>query len=671
MTPAVTHSTDGDGVGWINFNDPASSINVFNIATCDALDAAITALTSPAVRAVVVISGKERVFLAGADLKWLAGLPDGELAEEFARTGQHLFQRLATMLVPAVCAIDGACAGGGFELALACDWRLATDSLATQIGLPEVGIGTIPGWGGCVRLPRLIGAKAALDHILKAQLVPADEALRAGLVDEVVPAAGLRARAKAVALELAEAGRPARPQHPAPPAAYYGELREAVRKRTRGHLPAPLAAINVVEQGFKFDVDFALGVEAVAFGQITAGAVCKNLVNGFFLREAAKKRTLAGWFPAIAARPPPVRRVGIAGAGLMGSGIAHWLAARRFEVVLHDVLPEFTERALETVRGLFDESTRRGRMSSDDARAAIARVSTTTAWGGFDTCDVVIEAIVENARAKQKLFAEVAEIVRPDTLLASNTSALPIEDIAGHVPHPERTLGIHFFNPVGRMALVELILSRNTSAGSAERALAFVKAFGKAPVICRSSPGFLVTRVLFFYLNEAVKLWEQGMPTVALDSAMRDFGWPMGPLRLIDEVGVDVTEFIFGELARRFPERFASSVTCAAMLAARLRGRKSGASSGFYTYAGGREALNDEATRSLALPVGALPHNPKATVARLMGVMIAEAKRCLDEGVVLTEDDIDFAMVAGAGFPAFRGGLMRYANRIGGSAPFL
>jgi 3-hydroxyacyl-CoA dehydrogenase/enoyl-CoA hydratase/3-hydroxybutyryl-CoA epimerase len=672
MTAAVTHSVDPDGVGWIVFDDPSSAVNVFNIAAFDALDAAITALTSPAVKAVVVVSSKERIFIAGADLKWLMGLPDGELAEEFSRSGQHIFQRLDTMLVPVVCAIDGACAGGGFELALACHWRIASSSLATQIGLPETGIGTIPGWGGCVRLPMLIGVEGALDHILRAQLVPADEALRSGLVDEVVPPAGLWARAKEAALGLAASGLPTRPSHKAPTAAYFAELRESVRKKTRGQLPAPLAAINVVEQGSKFDIGFALAVEAVAFGQVTAGAVCKNLVNGFFLREAARKRTLEGWFPAAASKPAPVRRVGIVGAGVMGSGIAQWLAARGFEVVLRDVLPEFVERALEVIHGLFEDGVKRGRQSAGDARDGFARISSTTAWDGFDKCDVVIEAIVENVKSKQRLFSEIAGIVRPDTLLASNSSALPIEEIAGHVRHPERTIGIHFFNPVGRMALVELVLGRHTSAAAAERALAFVKAVGKSPVICRSSPGFLVTRVLFFYLNEAVRLWEEGMPTASLDSAMRDFGWPMGPLRLIDEVGVDVTDFIFGELERYYPKRFVPSRTCAAMLPARLRGRKNGASSGFYSYAGGAETLNDEATRSLARPVGAPASNPRETVARLMGVMIAEAKRCLDERVVLTQDDVDFALVAGAGFPAFRGGLMRYAHRAGGSsAPFL
>ncbi|HEY1765483.1 MAG TPA: 3-hydroxyacyl-CoA dehydrogenase NAD-binding domain-containing protein [Opitutaceae bacterium] len=671
MKPPVTHEVDADGVGWIIFDDPNSSANVFNLDTFDALDSAISALTSPSVKAVVVVSGKERIFIAGADLKWVVGLADAELAEEFSRNGQHLFQRLGTMLVPVVSAIHGACAGGGYELALACRWRIASDALATHIGLPEVGIGTIPGWGGCVRLPRLIGVQAALDHILAAQLLSSDEALKAGLVDEIVAASEIRIRAKAKALKLASGRPPSRYVHGFPTPEYYTEMREAVRRKTAGNLPAPLAAIDVIENGFRFDLDFALRAEAVAFGKVTAGKVCKNLVNGFFLREAAKKRTLEGWFPVPPERPDPIRIVGVVGAGVMGSGVAHWLAASGYEVILRDVTPDLVEAAGKLIKVLFDDGVKRGRMSAEDAAVAYSRITMTTGWDGFFRCDLVIEAIIENVSAKQSLFAEMSALVRPDTILASNTSSLPIEEIARDASRPERTIGIHFFNPVRRMALVELVIGRHTDAQTAERSLGFVKSLGKLPVICRSSPGFLVTRVLFFYLNEAVKLWEKGVSTAVVDAAMREFGWPMGPLRLIDEVGVDVTEFIFGELARHFPGRFARSRACSAMLAAGLRGRKNGTGSGFYTYSGGRESLNDEVTRSLAKPVGMMACNPRETAAALMMVMVEEARRCLEERVVLTQSDIDFALVAGTGFPAFRGGLMRYAARTGGESPFV
>jgi 3-hydroxyacyl-CoA dehydrogenase / enoyl-CoA hydratase / 3-hydroxybutyryl-CoA epimerase len=666
MNSPVTHSVDGDGIGWIVFDDPESKANVFNEATQDALASAIAALASPAVKAIVVMSGKERIFIAGADLYWLARLRGADEATAFSRVGQSLFQLLAASPVPVVCAIQGACAGGGFELALACHWRLASDSPATRIGLPEVGIGTIPGWGGSVRLPRLIGVERALDHIIAAQLVPAEKALNTGLIDEVAPTADLRQRAKAAALRFAANGLPARRAPPAPASSFFSERRGEISQRVRRHLPAVFAAIDAVEKGLGLPIAGALEAEARTFGPVTAGETCKNLVYAFFLREMAKKRSIEPWFPGIVSKPAPIRKVGVVGAGVMGSGIAHWLAARGLDVVMRDVDPKLVERGLGVVQGLFQDAVKRGRMSEAQAGAAQVRISTTTEWEGIADCDLVIEAIIEDISAKQRLFTELAGIVGPETLLASNTSALPIEEVAGHVPNPGRTLGIHFFNPVSRMPLVELVVSRKTSAGTADRALAFVKALGKEPVICRSSPGFLVTRVLFFYLNEAVKLWEQGVPTAAIDDALRDFGWPMGPMRLIDEVGVDVTDFIFGEMAHYYPQRFARSSACSALLACGLKGRKNGSAAGFYSYSS-PESPNDKATRALAAPVVPVDIAPAKITDRLMGLMVAEARLCLDEGVARTEKDIDFALLAGAGFPSFRGGLMRFANRIAGS----
>jgi 3-hydroxyacyl-CoA dehydrogenase/enoyl-CoA hydratase/3-hydroxybutyryl-CoA epimerase len=332
-------------------------------------------------------------------------------------------------------------------------------------------------------------------------------------------------------------------------------------------------------------------------------------------------------------------------------------------VWLHDSRPEALAGARTVIEGLFAGAVKRGKLTEDAARRARGDLSLTGDLADFATCDLVIEAIVENVAAKQKLFSELAAVVRPEVLLASNSSALPIEEIAGHVPQPERTLGLHFFNPVSRMALVELVVGRDTSAATTGAARAFVQGLGKSPVICRSSPGFLVTRVLFFYLNEACRLWEQGVPTAALDAAMRAWGWPMGPMRLIDEVGVDVTDFIFGELAHYFPGRLEGASVCRRMLAADLRGRKNGTGTGFYTYAGHQEVLNPEMVKFA--PVKMMPMDAATITDRLMGVMINEARRCLDEGVIRTPEDVDFALLRGAGFPAARGGLMHYAKSIG------
>lgn len=660
----VTSSVDADGIGWIVFDDPASRANVFNPPTQAALRAAIETLAAQPVKAVVVLSGKEKIFIAGADLKWLGKIATPAEGQDASRAGHALFGLLEQFKVPVVCAIHGACAGGGYELALACHWRLASDAKETVIGLPEVGIGLIPGWGGCARLPRLIGAKAAVEHILKAQLLPAAEAHRAGLIDEVVPAAELKARAKAAALRLAASGRPARAAGQPADAAFFAEQRKTALARLRGQ-PAPLAVLDTVEQGAGVPLAAALELEATRFGEIAAGDVAHNLVHVFFLKDAVKKLTVDAWFPkpAAAAAPAPFRKIGVIGAGVMGSGIAQWCAARGYSVVMRDVQPEFVARGLAVIQGLFDEAAKRGKMSAAAAAQGVARVQGTTELAAFADCDLVVEAIVENVAAKQALFAELSRVVRADCVLASNTSALPIEELAATATHPGRTIGIHFFNPVSRMPLIEMVLSPHTTRDTADRVLAFAKHLGKTPVICRSSPGFLVTRVLFFYLNAACALWEQGVPTDVIDRAMRDWGWPMGPMRLIDEVGVDVTDFIYGEMKHYFPARFAGTRVCGQMLAAGLKGRKNGASTGFYTYEGGKEALNP-ALAAFA-PAAAKTMNAAAIQDHLNGVMIAETQRVLDEGVLKTADDADFALLMGTGFPAFRGGLMRYARTHG------
>ncbi|MDB6092563.1 MAG: fadB [Verrucomicrobia bacterium] len=668
MSSTVNHSVDADGIGWIVFDDPAARANVFTAAVHADLRAALAALAVQPVKAVVIISAKERIFIAGADLKWLTRLPDAAAVTAASRDGQSSFDAIANFKAPVVAAIHGACAGGGFELALACHWRIASDAKETAIGLPETSIGTIPGWGGTVRLPRLVGSKAALEHILKSALVSAKEAKAAGLVDEVVGAGELKARAKTAAMRLAAEGKPARATPPAADAASFAAARAGVMKKTRGHEPAPLLVIDLIERTSAKSVEAALAEEAVAFGEATASAVCRNLIHVFFLKDAVKKLTVDAWFPKPAAptTAAPFRKVGVVGAGVMGSGIAQWCAARGYEVVLRDVKPEFVERGLAVVRGVFDEAVARKKMTPETAATGLARVKTTTAWDGFDDCDLVIEAIVENVAAKQDLFAELSRVVRPDCVLASNTSALPIEELAARVSGPGRTIGIHFFNPVSRMPLIEMVLSPHTTRETAERTLAFTKALGKSPAICRSSPGFLVTRVLFFYLNEACALWEQGVATDEVDRALRDWGWPMGPMRLIDEVGVDVTDFIFGEMAHYFPTRFKSSTVCRKMLDAGLKGRKNGAGSGFYTYADGKEALNP-AVESFRLAKSSAIDAPALTD-RLNRVMIDETKRVLDEGVLKSADEADFALLMGTGFPAFRGGLMRYARSIGAAS---
>ena len=660
----VTCSVDAEDIGWITFDDPASRANIFNPPTQAALSVAVSALAAQPLKAVVVRSAKEKIFIAGADLKWLAALPDAAAATNLAREGNELFARLDNLKVPVVCAIHGACAGGGYELALACHWRIATDAKETVIGLPEVGLGVIPGWGGCVRLSRLIGAEAAVHHMLKAALVPAAAAHQGGLVDELVPLAELKPRAKAAALRLAAEGLPRRTVPPAAAADFFASQRKHALTKLRGQ-PAPLALLDAVEKGAGLPLGPAFDLEAALFGGIAAGEVAKNLIYVFNLKERGKKNALDAWYPneKAGAAAAPFRIIGILGAGVMGTGIAHLCASRGFGIIMCDTDRSAVDRGIAVIRELFKQQEERGQLTHAQAHKMMGGIGVTTSLEDFEMCDLVIEAIVENVEAKQKLYAQLSKIMAPDCLFASNTSALPLEELAATSLNPGRFVGLHFFNPVGRMPLVELVLGPETTRATADCALAFTKALGKTAVVCRSSPGFLVTRVLFFYLNEACRLWEQGVATEVIDRALRDWGWPMGPMRLIDEVGVDVTDFIFQEMSHYFPDRFTRTTICARMLAAGLKGRKNGAGSGFYDYTDGKETLNP----ALApfTPAAAAPPEPAALADQLNGVMIDETKRVLAEGVLKTPEEADLALLLGAGFPLVRGGLMRYAQSRG------
>ncbi|HVU16818.1 MAG TPA: 3-hydroxyacyl-CoA dehydrogenase NAD-binding domain-containing protein [Candidatus Didemnitutus sp.] len=655
MSTAVNQSVDGDGIGWIVLGGADQRVNVINPEWQAALRAALEDLATKSIRAVVIIGAHDDIFVAGADLRWLSTLADATAGAEAARQGRQLFGSLTRYTVPVVCAIHGACAGGGYEMAVACAWRIASDAKQTKIGLPEVGLGLLPGWGGTVRLTRLIGANAAATQILRAQLIPSAKALAAGLIDEVVPAAQLREQARAAALRLAAGGLPARTPPP------HGEA-----VTTKSTTRVTQGVLEVIAQTVSGDLDAAFELEARYFGELVASPTARNTIHAFFLRERLKKTSVDPWLPPVAGEAPvpaPLRRIGIVGAGVMGSGIAHWCAARGLGVLMNDVDTIALKQGVQMVRELFHDDERRGLTTGAAAHKAIGGIGITTDLRDFEDCEIVIEAVAENVAVKRKVFADLSKYLGPDCIFASNSSAIPIEEMTAGIAHPGRAIGLHFFNPVSRMPLVEIILGPQTDRETARRVLAFVQSFGKLPVVCKSSPGLFVTRVLFSYLNEACRLWEQGVATEALDAAMRDWGWPMGPLRLIDEVGVDITDFIFAELGQYFPGRFIATTLCRRMLSAGLRGRKNGTSAGFYVYGDGEPRVNPAVA---ALAASAPMSMDAATIqAELTRVLIDETQRTLNEGIVKTPDEADAALLVGAGFPAARGGLMRFARSSG------
>ena len=676
MSLPVSYSVDNEGIGWIDFNDPTSRANVMNPATLAALQKVLEALAREAVKVVVVLSAKENIFIAGADLRWLGQLPDSTAAAEVSREGQALFARLADFKVPVLCAIDGACAGGGYELALACHWRIASDAQVTVIGLPEVSHGLIPAWGGCVRLPRLIGAPAATKHILRGALLPAAEALRLGLVDEVVPAASLKARAKVVALRLAAAGKPERmksvatsnPMSSVSPISdqdVFSDYRQKAAANGPGR-QAQLAALDVIEHGLDLPFSEALKIGSARFGEVATSEIARNLIRVFFLKNGAKKTDLDRWFPAEppgTPPPPPIRNVGIIGAGVMGTGIAQCCAMYGVGVLMHDVDRSRLKHGVEIIRELFREAENHGKISHAAAHKAMGGIGLSSSLEDFEFCDLVIETVTEDLAAKQQLFTDLVKFVPPEVVLSSNTSALSMEKITAGVSDPGRVIGLHFFNPVGRMPLVEVALTPQTTRATATRALGLVRALGKTPVICRATPGLFVTRVLACYLNEACHWWEQGVPVAVIDQAMTAWGWPMGPLRLIDEVGMEVVNSVFAEMQQNYPSRFTATEICGQLVKAGMGGRKNGASSGFYTYGSEQDEVNP--LLGQFAPTRTVVMDQQAIQYRLHARMIAEAQCALAEGIVKTEDEADLALLLGIGFPSFRGGLMHYARANG------
>ncbi|CAN5443583.1 fatty acid oxidation complex subunit alpha FadJ [soil metagenome] len=654
--PAIRRRLRPDGVCILTFDRPNSSANLFDEATLHELADHLEALRDNSrVRALVITSAKPSIFIAGADIDSIIANPDPSEVGRLIRLGQNVFSQLAGLAVPTAAAIHGACVGGGFELALACDLRIASPDKATKIGLPETQLGILPAWGGSTRLPRLIGLPGALDLILGGKVMPARAALKRGLIDEVVPAENLVRRA---AERLLHRDLPTRPSHgltnnPAS-AALIGKV--AARKsaaKTRNHYPAITRAVEVVSHAAYGPIEHGLARERDAVLDLATTPEARNLIRLFFLTERAKK--LRRHDPAT----PPPTAAAVVGAGVMGAGIAQWCATRGLDVLLTDVAATPLAHGMATVDKLNAEATRRHLLTHTEALRARDRITPSFDRVPMLHTDMVIEAAVEKLDVKRQIFADLDARSGHGTILATNTSALPVGEIARATAHPDRVVGIHFFNPVHRMKLVEVVVADTTSDETVLRAIRFVQHIGKLPVVVRDRPGFVVNRILMPYLVGAGFLFESGVPAADIDQAMLAFGMPMGPLRLLDEVGNDVALHVADTLADAFGDRFPIPEILRELVATDRLGRKTG--HGFYEYRGGKEILPEH---NLSPHV---PH-PRTSLAQISAILVAlmvnEAARCLEEKVAATPDDIDFAMVMGTGFAPFRGGPLRHADAV-------
>jgi 3-hydroxyacyl-CoA dehydrogenase/enoyl-CoA hydratase/3-hydroxybutyryl-CoA epimerase len=642
--PLIRREIGNNAFCLLTFDRPDSGANIFDVAALHDLSCHLDFIEKEkALKGVIVISAKKSIFIAGADLQTLLRQAQAGEMRAFIAEGQNIFNRLAALKVPTVAAIHGACAGGGYEITLACDHRVASDAPATRIGLPETTLGLVPAWGGATRLPRLIGPEKAAEVILNGKLYSAQEALKLGLVDEVVA----QDRLLAAAREKLKRGK-------RQPASFAAPSKTIEARPSQN--PAPGRAAEIINQSLTSSVDESLARELDAIVELGETESTRNLIRNFFLADRYRKGT----------SKTPVEKfthAAVIGAGVMGSGIAQWLSSRGISVILRDVSIEVLDRGLARIEKTYGEAVKRGLMSEEKAREGRSRIVASANPGPLRETQIVIEAALEKLEIKRAIFRDLDSKIDATDILATNTSALSIGTLAAETKHPGRVVGLHFFNPVSRMKLIEVVIGQDTSDETKERALAFARQIGKLPVVVRDSPGFLVNRVLFPYLLDAAELFEKGVVDAqAIDAALVEWGMPMGPLRLIDEVGVDITVDIAATLEKSLGARARPPAILKKMQEAKMLGRKTGR--GFYEYEGKQQSPNEaiEQWRDSSNP----PQMSAEDLAlRLVYLMVNEAARCLEEKVVASPEDADYGMILGAGFAPLRGGPLRFANHFG------
>jgi 3-hydroxyacyl-CoA dehydrogenase/enoyl-CoA hydratase/3-hydroxybutyryl-CoA epimerase len=675
----------GEGVRRLLIDLPNKSVNVLNGQVMVDLDAALDRVgEDQTVKLLIVNSGKPASFVAGADLHEFTRIANAEEAMALSARGQQLLDKLASLPMPSLAVIHGPCLGGGLELALACDYRVALDHPSTQLVFPEVELGLLPGWGGTQRAPRVVGLEHALEMILGAKRVGAQEALRWGLVDAIAPTKEkLLDVINDLALRVMIRGKAERgwlpgktwrqrllESNPLGRAVLFRAAEKQLAKRVPDDMPAPREALEAVRAGIQQGIAEGLQREREGAGRLAATTACRNLVNLYFLREQARK--VPGEDGA------SIRRVGIVGAGVMGAGIAQIAAIKGCEIIVQEVNMTALGAGLMRIKELFDKAVKRRLLTPREAASRLEGVRGTTNYEGFDKVQLVIEAAIEEPVAKKAIFRELEKHAPPDALLATNTSSLSVVSLQEGMAHPERIAGLHFFNPVHKMPLVEVVSAPATNEQTVKRLASFAVALGKTPVTVRDSPGFVVNRILMPYLGEAMLLAAQGMSADAIDRTMRRFGMPMGPLELLDQIGLDVAAHVGRSMQAYAGDRFAPlSFNPTNVFEQMVRngwlGQKNG--KGFFVYRGKKKsdhsaalallpaAIRGDAFQPLSgLPVSSAMHEARE---RLVLAMVNEAAACLGEGMVAAAADIDLAMILGTGWAPHRGGPLRYADDRG------
>lgn len=663
-----------EGVEIIVLDAPGEKVNTLTEQMIQEFSEVLDQVESdPGSRGVLLMSGKDNNFVAGADL---AMFQSRETADEFtklSRLGQQILNRIENMKKPVVCAIHGSCMGGGTELALACDYRIVTDDVATKIALPEVRLGLLPGMGGTQRLPALIGIQKALSYMLTGKNMYSYQAGKSGFADEVVhkyilEKAGIKAvqrlskqpeqrsSKKSVYEKLLEGNALGRKL-------IFDQARKKAAKESKGNYPAPLKIIECVKAGYKYGFEKGLQKESELFGRLAVTKESRALVQLFFDVNCARENPLAD-------HVRPVSRIAVLGAGLMGSGISEVSAENGYEVWLKDQTIDQALNGTSRVEKSFGKKVEKKIISEFEKDVKSAKIHPVADYHGFDKMDVVIEAVFEDLDLKKSVLKEVENAAGKETIFASNTSSLPISKIAEGAQHPETIIGMHYFSPVQKMPLLELIKTPATADWVTATAYQIGMKQGKTVIIVNDGPGFYTTRIVSPYLNEALLLLEEGASVQQIDQAMKNFGFPVGPAALFDEVGIDVGAKVAETLRSVFDKRGAETSSKSKELADNgYKGRKN--QKGFYRYdeaSKKKKKVNEEIYQFFGGPDRRIPIDESVIQDRLVLVMVNEAVCCLQEDILMSTVDGDLGAVLGLGFPPFLGGPFRYIDTLGASA---
>ncbi|MFQ0977394.1 fatty acid oxidation complex subunit alpha FadJ [Vibrio campbellii] len=662
---AFSLKIDEQNIAWLAIDVPNEKMNTLQAAFADEMKEIFAQLKDTSgVKGMIIHSLKPDNFVAGADVRMLEACTTGSEAEALAKQGQDLFQQLSDLPYPVVAAIHGPCLGGGLELALACDYRVCTDSDKTRLGLPEVQLGLLPGSGGTQRLPRLIGLLPSLDLILTGKQLRAKKAKKLGVVDACVPETVLLDVAK---MHLEKGKKKGKQKQSTKEKLMSGSglgrkfvFEQAAKKtneKTRGNYPATVAILEVIQHGLEKGFVQGQELEAKRFGELVMSSESKALRSIFFATTEMKKENGAE------AEPAAVNRVGVLGGGLMGAGISHVSVAKaKVPVRIKDVSNDGVLNALNYNYKLFEKQRKRRIISKAGLQSKMLQLSGGIDFTSFNHIDVVIEAVFEDLDLKQAMVADIEANAKPETIFATNTSSLPIHKIAEKAERPENIVGLHYFSPVEKMPLVEVIPHETTSEETISTVVALAKKQGKTPIVVKDKAGFYVNRILAPYMNEAAHILLANEPIEQLDGALLDFGFPVGPITLLDEVGVDIGAKIMPILVNELGERFKGPDVFDTLLNDGRKGRKTG--KGFYTYKGKKKEVDKSVYKLLNLtPESKLSDNDIAL--RCVLPMLNEAVRCLDDGIIRSPRDGDIGAIFGIGFPPFLGGPFRYMDQFG------